>query len=473
MQKAFLTAASVLILTATIYFWSRRSYVASGLMLLFYLLGLFNDVFPYGKAYYVKWIIYVVFVGMWGAFNLLIAVRQKYVIYKVPVIFASVFIFSSLISAWLSINPVEASIRASTFILLVILGYIIIPTDDGINRAWEIFIAIFTYDAIVILASAPGMLHPAFYDEGRFMGIVSRATEMTVYAYGCLIFCYEAIVTGRKKHSRYILLGIASLLVIILCKSRAGYLAAMIGILVVTWACLSRTTFWAICALFSLLLLFSAIVLKATVGSIPTEEISSEVLRSSGTSLREMSNVRWYYMQRAIRIFKQNPFFGIGMGTIPPDIRVATNPDLPFKSSSQRVANQAGYHLLLAETGAIGLTFYFGWLFSSVYAYMRARKNFLHLGNIHTPPHFPAFLALFLAYAGHGIFEGYPSGAASFVVVRMWAISGIFVLFAGGKLQEVLPGTNRGVPGMIPAYHPFGAEAGSHREPGWRSHGQS
>jgi hypothetical protein len=472
MQRALLIIASVVIFIFIIYYRNRRYYTASGLMVLFYLFGEYNAVFPYAKAYYAKWIIYVLFVGIWGAFNLLNSGRQKYIIYKVPLIFASLFIFSSLISALLSTNPGEASIRASTFILLVIIGYSIIPTDDGITRAWEIFIGIFTYDAIVILASVPGILHPGFYDSGRFMGILTRATEMTVYAYCCLIFCYEAVVTGRKNRGKYILLGMASLLIIILCKGRAGYLSALVGILVVTWACLPRTAFWVICAMLSLLLLFSAIVLKGTLNRIPTEEISSEVLRGTGTSLKEMSQIRWFYMQRAIHIFKQNPFFGIGMGTIPRGITVETNPDLPFQSSSQRVANQAGYHLLLAETGAIGLTFYLGWLFSSVYTYMRARKKFFQPRNIDTPSYFPAFLALFLAYAVNGIFEGYPSGAASAVVVRMWAISGIFALFASGELQQALPGTDQGFPGMIPAYHPATPEAVSQREPGWRSSGQ-
>jgi hypothetical protein len=471
MQKAFLIAASVLILVSMIYFWRRRSYAASGLMFLFYLLGLYTEMLPYAKAYYAKWIIYVGFVAIWGVFNLPKVARGKYVTYKVPLLFASLFIFSSLLSACLSTSPGEASLRASTFMLLVILGYIIIPTDDGENRARDIFVAIFAFDTIVTLASVPGLLYPAFYDSGRFMGIVSRATDMTVFAYGCLIFCYEAIVTGRKNRSWYILLGIASILIVILCKGRAGYLAAMVGILVVTWGCLSRRAFWAISVVFSLLLLVPPLYFKIISERIPTEEISAEVLR--GSSLREMSSSRWYYMQRAIRIFKQNPFFGIGMGAIPPDIKVETNPDLPFKSSAERVANQAGYHLLLAETGAIGLTFYLGWLFSSVYAYTRARKKFLQLGNVHTPPHFPAFLALFLAYAVHGIFEGYPPSAGSFVGVRMWAISGIFVLFAGGKLPEVLPGTDQGFPGMTPAYHPTATEAGSHREPGWRSSAQS
>jgi hypothetical protein len=471
MQKAFLIAASVFILIAIIYFWYRRSYAASGLIFLFYLVGLYSDMFPYGMAYYAKWIIYVLFVGMWGAFNLPKVAREKYVIYKVPVLFASLFIFSSIISALLSNNESEASIRASTFILLIVLGYIIIPTDAGIERAREIFIAIFTVDAIVILASTPGLLHPAFYDSGRFMGIVSRATETTVYAYSCLIICYEAIVAGRKHRNRYILLGIASLVIIILCKSRAGFVAAMGGIMVISWVRLPRIAFWALSVAFSLLLGFSAIYFKATADRIPTEEISESVLR--GSSFREIGGVRLFAMERAIRIFKQNPFFGIGMGTIPEGMRVGKERDMPFKSSRQRVAGQAGYHLLLAETGAIGLTFYLGWLFSSLYACIRARKKYLMLGNGDSPPYFPIFLALFLAYAVHGIFEGYPSGAASMVAARMWVLSGIFVLFAGGKLLEARPGTDQGSPGMIPAYHPAATEAGSHREQGWGSHGQS
>jgi O-antigen ligase len=419
--------ATFLIIIACIYFIRKKRYAAITFIFLFYLHSLFSMNFPFGSAvYYSKWFLHIGIILAWSTLVIIRWLGLPPNVYRKSQVFALLFIISAMMSALLCENTVEASTRAGTFFLLFVMAYIIIPTESLEKRIPDLFQSLQIFDGAIMLISGLGLVYPGFYRGGRFVGVFTLPTFMVVFAYSYLITSLAALSQPKKFKVRYFLFALISIIVVGMTQSRAGYLAAAVGV-AVFYFFLNRKVFWVLSVTMALVLILTGLLF------IQWAEVSKTVFR--GSSVEEIVGVRMYYMERALKYFKEEPFFGIGMGTIPKGVHVIQDPSLPFASSMERVANQAGYSLLLVETGLTGLGLYLMWLFSSLSGGWRKPE----------PPFDDsawlsfraAFIGLFVAYAVHGIFEGFPASAGNIVAVRMWAMAGVFVLFPGTRRQRV------------------------------------
>lgn len=423
MLQALLFTATALVFLCCIFFVYKKWYMSALLMLLFYNLNIFNCTFQYAIIYYVKWLI---FCGIGVVLFFLTVFRKPYIINyitKKPLIYGLLFIISAIISALLSENTIEALIRASSFFILISISLFVITAKDQEIRASEVLFAIYCFDIVVVLLSLLGATDSSLWLAGRLVGLLyPNATGMVVYAYSSLIVAFALLWSIDRYRWFHLLIAAGSLILIILTQSRAGYLAVICGLVCVLGLLLSRKGFLVLA--YGLLLGMIAFALFATSS---VSEIGQSILR--GSSVEEIGGPRLYYMNRAFQHFQKNPLWGIGMGTVPEDIVVDDIPERPFSSSAERVANQTGYHLLLVETGIVGLLFYLSWLLSSFYIGKSICEYLKMTDNRKLLTYYAAFLGLFVAYAAHGIFEGFPSGAGNIVAVRMWALSGMFMAF--------------------------------------------
>jgi O-antigen ligase len=169
--------------------------------------------------------------------------------------------------------------------------------------------------------------------------------------------------------------------------------------------------------------------------NISIEKIVFTVLR--GESIEEIYGIRKIYAENAIIAFKEKPFFGIGMGSIPHWFTPLTMEGMPFESSIQRVANQAGYHLILAETGAIGLSLYLLWLLMTIVIGLKKIASARNAGDRNCA-YLGALFVIFVAYSVNGKFEGFPASAGSIVAIRQWIISGLFLFYPSHKSVRTL-----------------------------------
>jgi O-antigen ligase len=420
--------ATFLIIIACIYFMRKQRYAVVAFIFLFYLHSLFSMNFPFGSAtYYSKWFLHIGIILAWSALVITRWLGLPPNVYRKSQVFAFLFIISAMMSALLCENTVEASMRASTFFLLFVMAYIIIPTERLEKRIPDLFQSMQIFDGAIILISGLGLLYPGFYRGGRFVGVFTLPTFMVVFAYSYLITSLAALSQQKVFKVRYFLFALIAIIVVGLTQSRAGYLAAAVGV-GVFYFFLKRKIFWVLSVTMALVLIFTGLLF------IQWGKVSATVFR--GSSVEEIGGIRIYYMEQALKFFREDPIFGIGMGTIPKGVHVIQDPNLPFASSEQRVANQAGYALLLVETGLMGIGLYLMWLFSSLS--VGWRKPEPPFDDAAWLSYRAAFIGLFVAYAVHGIFEDFPASAGNIVSVRMWAMAGVFVLFPGRRRQRVL-----------------------------------
>jgi len=415
--------ATVLVLLAAVMFWRKGSPTAAVLMLLFYNLNLFHSTFTFPSVYYIKWGLFVGLAPVWALATTLVEGPPRDLRNKKPLIFASCFIISAWVSAVMAPNPGESILRAGSFLLLLAITWTTMISGRESRQAVMVLLAIYGYDIIVVICSFIGVFSPSMWNKGRFVGLFyPHASVMVVYAYSALIVSFALVLSYRKYKLLNGFIFLTSLIALILTKGRAGYVAAICGTVAILFVFFSKKV---LPVLAYILLL--GVLLFALLSPLSVNQIGSKVLR--GSSVEEIGGPRLYYMRRAIQYFWKNPVFGIGMGTIPKGVKGEQDPGQPLASATGRVANQAGYHLLLVETGAFGFLFYLGWLLTSLLAGWSITQELKAAGDQETLSGYAAFLGLLAAYAANGIFEGYPSGAGNILVVRMWALAGIFMAF--------------------------------------------
>lgn len=414
---AFSLASLVLFLSMICFIWKKRPAV-SALLLIYYIQSLPETIIETMMIYYVKWLTFFLIIAFWT----IVVVRKRLALpfrgLRLTPIWAAMFIFSALTSALLSKTVIEAGLRAATFLLLFSLAYIIMPVADMQRRKTDLFQSIYCFDAVIVVFTVCGIFSSSFFLDGRLIGLLLRATFLVVFAYSFLILSLVKFTrpgSFRLYHGFMILL---SLGVIILTKSRGGYLAALGGVL--TFFALTRKKiFWAL-----IILVMVTPVLVAPF-QVRWSRYSSEVLR--GRSVTEVLGDRWLMVRQAFNLYAKNPVFGAGMGSVPASDR-AREPETVV-GPKDRMAGNTGYMTILYETGAMGLGFYLFWLLSTFSNGIHACRQAAMTGESDSSIYWAGFLALLVAYALHGITEGFPSGAGNIVAVRMWAMSGLFVYY--------------------------------------------
>lgn len=423
--SSFITLlASLIILVLCVRFALRREYQSIGFISLYFLFSIFLLIYKaaFLEFYFTKWLLYTAIVIGW-TFFLIINRKISFGFpsgQKWPVIFAFLFILSSIISGVLSLNRREAATRALTFSLVFLLAFFI-SRQDTLRGVKYFFMSLFVFDLVLVGTSAMGIFSDDFYTaSGRFGGLMHMPTEIVIYAYTLIAVTLTLQLTSKKYGFFYVIALMISLAQIMLAQSRSGYLCTIIILFGIVIILRKRKVFFVLSSMTVISLLY---ILSA---NISMEKIVFTVLR--GESIEEIYGIRKTYAENAILAFRESPYFGIGMGSIPYWFTPLTMEGMPFESSIQRVANQAGYHLILAETGAIGLSLYLLWLFTTLVIGLKkiasARnagdRNYTYLG---------ALFVIFVAYSVNGIFEGFPASAGSVVAIRQWIISGLFLFY--------------------------------------------
>lgn len=414
----------IFVLFSCAYLLLKRKYVIISLLLLFLVVALLPLFIYTQRGYYLKLGSYYFIMFSWLIFSIHSRLSQPPRMYKLPHFFGLCFVLVALISALLSVSFLEPAVRAISFLLLLSLGYVMMPSQDLAGRSKELLTAIVLFDLIILCGSLLGINNPNFYAGGRFGGIFTPlATSMALYAYSIAIV-FLSFILFRKQKGLFrlavnITIFLVSIAIIVMTGSRAGYFSCLVGLLSV-FGIYSRGRLVLLSFLAILGLIFASVFITISMG-----DISTTILR--GSTIQQIGGPRWSMAQQAFKVIEKHPFFGIGMGSVPGDDS-AISSHIIGKSEGGRATGQNGYILLLAETGIFGLLFYGGWLVLSLYA-----------GVNHIPEnlrgYWAAFLGLFLAYAFHGIFEEFPSGPGNIVAIRMWAMAGLFTTLGHFKEQ--------------------------------------
>ena len=421
--------ASLIILVLCIRFALKREYQSIGFISLYFLFSVFLLIYKeaFVEFYFTKWLLYTAIVIGW-TFFLIINRKISFGFpsgQKWPVIFAFLFILSSIISGILSLNRREAVTRALTFSLVFILAFFI-SRQDTLRGVKNFFMSLFVFDAVLVGMSALGIFSNVFYTaSGRFGGLMQMPTEIVIYAYTLIAVTLTLQFTTTKHKFSYFIAIFISLVQIILAQSRSGYLCTLIVFLGIVIVLRKR----------KVLLIFSSITVILLIyilsADISIENITFTVLR--GESIEEIYGIRKIYAENAMVAFRENPFLGIGMGSIPYWFTPLTMEGMPFESSIQRVANQVGYHLILAETGAVGLSLYLLWLLTTIVIGLKKITSARNAGD-RNYPYLSALFMIFVAYSVNGIFESFPASAGSVVAIRQWIISGLFLFYPSHTL---------------------------------------
>ncbi len=412
--------ASAIILIVIVAFGWRRRFAVAGFMFLFFLFTL-HTMLPIGRpvTYVLRWVLFTLCIMGW---TLVSFSQRNYPVHRSIPMFALLFIASAWLSAFFGVHLFDAVFRPFTFLLLFFLAYIILPADTLDNRLLDLYKSVFVFDLIIVFCSAVGLFSPDFYLDGRFEGIVYRATGLSAYAYTLLILALVAYSRASRFSLFSVVTALVSLVVLVLTKSRAGYLAALAGVL--TFFFLANKKVFAV-------LVITACLVPALLLPFQPEwgNVSSSLLR--GRSLQEILGGRGRDAQEALEIFLKHPFFGIGMGSVaePTPSWMGRGSEELTLIHTRRLGGNTGYLLILYETGVFGFTFYLLWLSLSFFSGWGNYTGYFKPHSAALAPVWAGFLGLLVAYGLHGLFEGYPAGVGSTVSIRIWALAGLFAFY--------------------------------------------
>lgn len=408
------------------YLWLSYYYIKNNLfwliiIIMFHYLqsGLMFSLFPghYALVYYLRWTLYIGIIWFWCVLNLNQVEKNSLFAGCFIPVWALCFIGMCSVSAVLSDNVIESWLRTFTFLSLFVLAFYLVPLYCRSSSC--LYRPIFAFDVILVLISLGCIFSPQCYLGTRFGGVLEMPTNMVIFPYTAVILAISRLFHEKTRtFYYYLLLAIVAAIMILLTKSRAGILAVIIGSMVVVYH-RSKTIFFGTIAIFLLLLCY------CIVDPFLLEEIPKDLLRAKNpTSYDEVGGVRLKNIQGAWGLVEKHPFFGIGLGTVPREFSPETPPGVPFAGVVQRVTPQAGYHALLVETGLLGLACYLLWLWATLSAAWRLIRN-RQWRSVAEQNDFLGLTGIFLAYAVHGIFEGFPGGAGNIPSLRMWLISGL------------------------------------------------
>jgi len=374
-------------------------------LLMLFVLQLMEHIFP--GTYKIK--LLFPFISLVSFIFFILYNNIKINLYKKNLLFLLLFFMSAYISSLLSTNTLEGFFRIGTYLFPLILGFIIskyktLEFMDAFYRALLIF------NFIIFILS---IFQNNFDNQFRFGGILNMATVIVMHLYTLAIILIIRYFYDKKRW--YLPVIILIYVLIFLTQSRTGmFISLFIPLLLFLY--LKK---------FRLLLLFS--LLFGIIIIIYFDEIQEAILLLARIKEVTETSPREHWIEQAYHAIRQSPFFGIGMGNIPSWHESISNPDTSgvlFPSSIERVANQVGYHLLLAENGIVGFSLFIIWIiytlktgFKKLYFFKnKNRESYIQILTLYT---------LFIAYSINISTESFIGTAFDVFTISLFVISGI------------------------------------------------
>jgi len=384
--------------------------------------SLFTFSFSFPQRTLVRWVFLI------GISGFLLLIRLKKPIHlTLTLSSASVWLFVlwCYLSGTLGVTPKESLARATSFAILTLLSFHLLPTLFSGRRV--LFAAVRSYFALgIIILLVSGVffiLSPGSVFIGkRFSGILLNPNTFGSLAAGLIIISLFRLFYGGK--GRYYYLPLAGLLsyLLLISLSRASYLATTVGSLSLLWLIRRRN-----------LLFYSTLVLVVFLssyfiisGNLPPLNLDY-YLRLSRTDLTTGRIAIWAHI---IQAWKERPWFGVGLGGSAPD---------EVLTGGRRLGGLSAYFALLGETGIIGLSLFLFFLAVSLYLLYLLRLRAIALSDSQLAGYSSVSIALILAYSANSLFEGYFASVGTPITLLFFILAG-----AGGRAFYELKGGREG-----------------------------
>jgi hypothetical protein len=309
---------------------------------------------------------------------------------------ALAFSGAALVSA---VPDSECVLRVLSFAALFVLSNLVL-FEIGTPTAMRSIVSAYLW---IALAVCIGSIATPSRMGTSLTGVAGNPNTLGTISAGLGIVAAGRLATDVRSSRKWILVLALAVLMTIATYSRNSVLGIGVGFGAILLHCRIRLP----------LLAFSvALLVPVLVGEVDVTGFGRSFFYQGNETIWDRNSMRAADTERSFKAFRSAPYFGIGMGRT------------TFRGSSQafaRVGGLMGYHGLLAETGLVGFGFYGLWMLLTVVFLFRCIHITRDLVDQNT---LAIGLALFLAFAALGVFEGYPGSIGNIVTPMMAMISG-------------------------------------------------
>lgn len=450
----------------------RMVFLDTSLFRLIFMLCMFFSMVMYvEKAAYV--LTYVLFV--WGVgLSVYSVVKRKAYATLYLGIWLMAFMASFTITVLVSINPNLQAV-AYNLLMLVHIGVCFfvfygMHTERGVPFRWELYLmvriivylsTVFTFIGLFMMMFTQGKFDNYMYYQGVFKGFYTNPNYQGYVSALSIIFCHMLtkpnfiIHSGQKRVSRIWLMSCVLLncLALLLCDSTGSLILlvayAAIILLMKVFSMMDNLTPKKMIARIVTLAIVGTVILAAmlfvrvvcrvgvavffsdtTLSSEQIKELAADALFVPKTDTGVSS--RWFLWDAGVKLFKQNPLFGIGKGNLHDGIIAVTGRE-NFNSQFDGFVQIAftdlhnGYLTVLVTAGIIGAIFFF--IFLARYLMMILPAWFVHR-RIMEYSVYPCLIAYIGAYLFYAIIEKTLLFDITYLVMSFWLLLGYTSCYA-------------------------------------------
>ena len=307
-------------------------------------------------------------------------------------IFLLIFLFITLLINLFFSNNINLSYpRVLKFI--VIFGFILSFSHlirsfskeemSQLYKFWSIILLIVITDLIIEFFFKTNMLGFKSYIPGRlssFMGSnIPESSELVIghfFSAFCLIVLSYIHLNYRKK-SINIFIALFFILISFLIGERSNFIKTIIIITIFIFFVYDIKLKFKLFSISIILLLFLLVLNLNDNYKLRYFKQVSSILNKNGISVYLENSVYGAHYKVAKEIFKDNPFFGVGIKNFRVESYSNKYDDLDHKLNDRR-GNTHPHHLhyeLLAETGLFGYLSFFIFIFISLYLFYKSYKK--------------------------------------------------------------------------------------------------
>lgn len=439
--------------------------------LLFVLCMFFSMVMYVEKAAYA--LTYILFV--WGVgLSIYAIVRRKAYATLYLGIWLMAFMASFTITVLVNINP---NLQAVTYNLLMLIHagvcffvFYGMHTERGVPFRWELYLmariivylsTVFTFIGLFMMLFTQGKFDNYMYYQGVFKGFYTNPNYQGYVSALSIIFCHMLTKpnfvanSGQKRVSRIWLASCVSLncLALLLCDSTGSLIllvayaaiiilmkafsmmdninprkmiARIITLAVVGTVVLAVMLFVRVACRVGVAVFFSDTVLSSQ----EIKDLAADALFIPKTDTGVSS--RWFLWDAGIKLFKQNPIFGIGKGNLHDGIIAVTGRE-NFNSQFDGFVQIAytdlhnGYLTVLVTAGVIGAVIFT--IFLARYLMMVLPVWFVHR-RIMEYSVYPCLIAYVGAYFLYAVIEKTLLFDITYLVMSFWLLLGYTSCYA-------------------------------------------
>ncbi|MBQ8000536.1 MAG: O-antigen ligase family protein [Ruminococcus sp.] len=450
----------------------RMIFLDTSMFRLLFMLSMFFSMVMYVErvAYVLTYVLFI-----WGAgLSVYSVVKRKAYATLYLGVWLMAFLASFTITVLVNIN---SNLQAVAYNLLMLVHagvcffvFYGMHTERGVPFRWELYLmvrvivylsTVFTFIGLVMMLFTKGRFDNYMYYQGVFKGFYTNPNYQGYVSALSVIFCHMLTKpnfiahSGQKRVSRIwlascILLNCVALL---LCDSTGSLLLlvayAAIIVLMKVFSMIEDLNFRKMIIRIVTLVAVGIVVLAVmlfvrvacrvgvavffsdtVLSSEQIKDLASDALFVPKTDTGVSS--RWFLWDAGIKLFKQNPLFGIGKGNLHDGIISVTgreNLNSQFEGFVQIAFTDLhnGYLTILVTAGVIGAVFFFAFLVR--YLSMILPVWFVHR-RIMVYSVYPCLIAFIGAYLCYTLIEKTLLFDVTYLVMSFWLIVGYTSCYA-------------------------------------------